>query len=72
MSDPTKAEPRNPTYGGETAQESVDRMAGSRQGPNDGGAKGPMVPPRPAPANIHPSSVGGHSYGAPIGDVILK
>jgi len=68
--DPTKAEPRNPTTGGETAQETVDRMAGSKPG-KDGGAKGPLVPAKPAPVNTHPSSPGGHSYGAPIEPTIL-
>ena len=66
--DPTKAEPRNPTTGGETAQESADRMAGGK----DGGSKAAsLIPNKPAPQNTHPSAPGGRNYGAPIGDTIL-
>lgn len=63
---------------GETAQETVDRLAGSG-GPSkaeggsksvDGGAKGPLVPTRPAPQNIHPSAKG--VYGSPIDAPLVK
>jgi hypothetical protein len=68
---------RNPTTG-ETAQETADRLAGNG-GPSkaegggkqvDGGAKGPMVPQRPAPQNIHPSAKG--VYGSPIDSQLVK
>lgn len=65
MPDPT----RNATVGGETAMETADRMAGG--GPKvDGGAKGPMVPTKPAPQNIHPSAKG--VYGSPIDPPLVK
>lgn len=67
MSDPTKAEVRNPTVGGETAQESVDRMAGGGGGnPSHPAA---AAPARPAPANLHPIAKG--VYGSPITQPIL-
>lgn len=67
---------------GRTAQEEADFQqtgntptdpapAGTSPSPAlEGGVKGPMVPQRPAPANIHPSAKG--VYGAPIGDTVLK
>jgi hypothetical protein len=61
--DPTKAEPRNPTTGGETAQETTDRLAGVHPGV-DGGAKGPLVTKAPPPQNLHPSAKG--VYGSPV------
>jgi hypothetical protein len=65
MSDPTKAEVRNPTVGGETSQETVDRMAGPGVHTGvDGGNKGPLVTKAPVPQNVHPSAKG--VYGAPV------
>jgi hypothetical protein len=66
---------------GETAQETADRLAGAggpskaeqaagAKQPVDGGAKGPLVPNRPAPQNIHPSAKG--VYGSPIDSQIVK
>lgn len=71
MSDPTKAEPRNSTVGGETAQETADRMAGS-------GRTGMSNPPHPSAAlaptkqvgpSTHPSAPS--VYGPPMDTPIL-
>ncbi len=70
MADPTRAEPRNPTVGGETAQDSVDRMAGGTKGAVPPSVTRAPVVNRPAPVNVHPSAKG--VYGAPVGDTILK
>ncbi|HTS55221.1 MAG TPA: hypothetical protein VMH26_18280 [Burkholderiales bacterium] len=63
---------RNPTTG-ETAQESVDRMAGSGKQSTDGGAKGPTLTPtaKPPGPSTHPSAPGGRNYGSPIEPTIL-
>lgn len=62
---------RNATTG-ETAQETVDRMAGDggSKPTTDGGAKGPLVPTKPAPQNTHPSAKG--VYGSPIDPPLVK
>jgi hypothetical protein len=63
--DATKAEPRNPTTGGETVQETTDRMAGPGVHTGvAGGAKGPLVTKAPPPQNLHPSAKG--VYGSPV------
>ena len=64
MADPTQAEVRNPTTGGETVQETADRMAGG-----DSNATPPSVTRNPvvsakAPQNVHPSAKG--VYGSPV------
>ena len=61
------AEIRNPTTN-ETAQETVDRLAGSKGHPTTA----PTPPPTAkAPGeSIHPSAQG--IYGAPLGSTILK
>lgn len=73
MGDPTRAEPRNPTTGGETVQETADRMAGNgRAGnlnPPHPSATGVNVPTKPVGPNVHPTAKG--AYGAPLGGVIL-
>lgn len=66
MADPTKAEPRNPDSGGETAQESVDRIAGSGGNPAHPAVSAPT---RPAPSNLHPIAKG--VYGSPVTQPIL-
>lgn len=57
---------------GRTSQQIVDDWQKTGGGCTDGGCKGPLVPQKIAPTNIHPSTPGGHNYGAPVGDVILK
>jgi len=69
MADPTKAEPRNPTVGGETAQETVDRMAGGGKPHPSAAPPGPFSK-APPPANIKP--IAPNTYGSPIGSTILK
>lgn len=70
MADPTKAEPRNPTVGGETAQETVDRMAGRGGNPPHPSAAPPGPFSKPPPANIKPTAP--RVYGSPVGSTILK
>ena len=69
MSDPTKAEPRNPTTGGETAQETADRMSGGRNPPHPS-APGGNGPAKFVNPSITPSAKG--NYGPPVGDTILR
>ena len=69
MADPTKAEPRNPTTG-ETAQESVDRMAGSGGNPPHPSAVGGAGPAKFVNPSTKPSSPG--NYGAPVGAPIFS
>jgi len=65
--DPSKAEPRNASADGETAQESVDRMAG--QGGNPPHPSSVAQPKAPGP-KISPWAKG--QYGAPIQPAIVK
>lgn len=71
MGDPTKAEPRNPTYGGETIQETADRMAGGTKQhyavpkPDTGPTAKPPGP------STHPNAPGGRNFGSPIDAPIL-
>jgi hypothetical protein len=68
MADPTLAEPRNPSSNGETAQESVDRMAGGMSNPPHPSAVA-QGPSKPVGPNIHPVAKG--VYGAPVGETVL-
>jgi hypothetical protein len=76
MGDPTKAEPRNPTTGGETAQETVDRMGGLGGRDTIVGQQGsphpatyPVMAKPPGPST-HPSA--SHTYGSPLGATVLR
>ena len=70
MADPTRAEPRNPTTGGETVQQTADRMAGGGGAPPPSVTRNPVSSVKP-PVNVHPSAKG--VYGAPVdANPILK
>jgi hypothetical protein len=72
--DPTRAEVRNPTVGGETVQESVDRMAGGKTNlpadPYNPSHPSATAKPKPVGPSIHPTAKG--VYGAPIQAPIVK
>lgn len=67
MSDPTRAEPRNASEGGETVQETADRMAGSEPRPTPptppSVTRDPVARVKP-PVNVHPSAK--NTWGAPV------
>jgi hypothetical protein len=69
MGDPTRAEVRNPTVGGETSQETADRMAGAGNPPHPSSPSQSVAPTKPVGPNVHPTAKG--AYGAPLGGVIL-
>jgi hypothetical protein len=69
MGDPTKAEPRNPSSGGETVQETADRMSGGGNPPHPS-AVGGAGPAKFVNPSTKPSSPG--NYGAPVGAPIFS